>query len=177
MYLVFRKDKEILLSVDLNEYSFDDLIFGQDTVKEILIVKIIESNEDIGKLSNLHSLLNKYYQQTDEVILMYNNNFYNVFHFPIKTILYRTMHYMNAGDLRIQECLSIRFVEDNLITFDQNEGLYLCNKQCSYLLNNYCNKYEEKINNHICMQCFLEMYPCIENKEAKILWEEKYQNN
>lgn len=177
MYLVFRKDKEILLSVDLSEYSFDDLIFGQDVVKEILIVKIIESNEDIGKLSNLHSLLNKYYQQTDEVILMYNNNFYNVFHFPIKAILYRTMHYMNAGELRIQECLSIRFIEDNLITFDQNKEVYLCDKQCSYLSNNYCNKYGEKVDNHICMQCFLEMYSCMEKKEAKILWEEKYQNN
>ena len=33
MYLVLRKNQEILLSIYLNVYNFDDLFFGQDTVK------------------------------------------------------------------------------------------------------------------------------------------------
>lgn len=176
MYLVFRKNREILLSINLNKYSFDDLIFGQDTVKEILITKIIESNDDIGKLSELYDLMNNYYQQADEVILMYNNNFYNVFHFPIKKILYRTMHYMNAGDLRIQECLSVRFVEDNLVTINPEEELLICDEKCLYFDNNHCNKYGENITNHICQQCFLEMYPIIELEKTKLFWEDRYNN-
>ena len=120
--------------------------------------------------------MNNYYQQADEVILMYNNNFYNVFHFPIKKILYRTMHYMNAGDLRIQECLSVRFVEDNLVTINPEEELLICDEKCLYFDNNHCNKYGENITNHICQQCFLEMYPIIELEQAKLFWEERYNN-
>lgn len=180
MYLVLRKNQEILLSIDLNEYSFDQLIFGQEVVKEILIKKIIENNEDINALSYLYNLLKPVYKQADEVILIYKDNFYNVQHFPIKNIYYRTLHYLNAGTLQIEEDLSIRFVEDNSVKIDPNKKLLICDKNCSYFNNNYCNKYQEMIKNHICIQCFLEMSSVIKEEQEdknEIFDQDRYVNS
>ena len=38
------------------------------------------------------------------------------------------------------------------------------------------NKYGENITNHICQQCFLEMYPIIELEKTKLFWEDRYNN-
>ena len=62
MYLVFRKDKNIILSIDLNEYEFDDLIFGRDSVKELLFIKTIKENSDFGSLKPLYDLLYNNYK-------------------------------------------------------------------------------------------------------------------
>ena len=158
MYLVLRKNKEIILSINLNEYNFDDLIFGQDTVKELLFIKTIKENSDFDALRPLYELLNKYYHEADETLLVYTEDLYNVIHFPIKAILYRDMHYMHERIMEVQEYLSIRFVEDNQIRFNRDKKVFECDSKCSYYELFKCNKYNcETINNEICEQCKLEM--------------------
>lgn len=160
MYLVFRKDKNIILSIDLNEYEFDDLIFGRDSVKELLFIKTIKENSDFGSLKPLYDLLYNNYKDADETLLVYSDNLYNVIHFPIKNILYRDMHYMHERTMEVQEYLSIRFIEDNMIEYNNEKENFECSRQCSYYDFSFCNKYnEEIINKEICEQCKLEMEP------------------
>ena len=162
MYLVLRKNQEILLSIDLNEYTYDNLIFGQDTVKELLFIKTIYTNDDFNVLKPLYELLNQYYEEADETILIYNENLYNIIHFPIKAVLHRNMHYVRERKMEVQDYLSIRFTEDNEIKYNKKTEKFECSHRCEYNQVFKCSKYQtDIINNEICEQCYLEMQPVL----------------
>ncbi len=170
MHLIMKKNNEILLSIPLDNFNFDQILFGSDKVKEISFIKTLKNSDELYFNQLKQKIESSDYLEATSTIIFYSENIYFSYNVPIKTILYRTQGYMRDREFEMQENLSIRFIEDNFFIIDKNNNFVFCDKEkCLHFKENYCSKYkvslDKKINNNflICKQCFLETTPSIKN--------------
>ena len=167
MNIIFKGfDNNILMNLDFSKIDIEDIIFGCDKVKEILITNKIKTfndcvlNDIYQKLSLLDKTLIK------ETLIYYDKEHYLKYNFSIEAFYYRIQDYSKERQIELLEKLSIRFKEDNLLKFNKIDNLLECNFNCKYLKLNFCSKYNKKLDFNktkfiVCKNCFLDMWPSI----------------
>lgn len=181
IFLVFKEQDDIIATIKIEPSSFHKIIFNHDTVKELAFSHFIE-NSDERTLEEIYNIIQTidYRKATSVYIYHSGGNFYG-FSIPVKKVLYRTISYVeNQVDLRFQELLSIRFIEDNKIIIDKENNCTYCDTQyCNYCdtKNLKCTKYnlpiiKEKENKFIVNRaCFVEMSETIRNDSFEDLYD------
>lgn len=171
MFLIFkRKDKEDF-KVEITPKEADNIIYGNDKVKEISIIHYVTNGEDIT-LEEIYKEINSIdKEEIMETVAYYSENMQFSFKVSIKALYYRVQDYMREQNLEIVENLSIRFTEDNEVGINDTDNFLFCDKlKCCYLKgNDYCLKYNKELQKYknqilVCKGCFLESWPTLGRK-------------
>lgn len=175
MKVILKNKNNILKEIDLNSYKIDNIVFGTDLVKEILLERETTNNQNDQNLEKLRDEFLLYKDDITEIIFYYNNTLFFSFHGQVKSVLCRIISYMQERKFIFLEKLSIRFIEDNLPI--KNDLLY-CSNDCPYLGNEFiCSKYKKYIkNNIICKECFFEIAGVLQQKELSEFYQTSINN-
>lgn len=175
MFLIIKKNNLFITKINLDIYDLQDSLFGTNSIKELVFFKYLKNTNENYLLTLFEQLkfLNNDNENFYTFIIEYNENMNFSFNAQIKQVSHQVRSYMERKEIKIQERITIRFLEDNLLSLKETENgnFLLCDKKCPYYKETFCNKYNKKLISYkndyfISKECFLEN---INNEKNKII--------
>lgn len=179
--LTIKKDDLILLNVELTSYNIEDMIFGTDSIKELVFFRYIKNTDEATMEDLFHKIDIVEKGEIYTFIIYYSAELYFIFTGRLKKVFYNIQSYMERKELKTQERLAIRFEEDNEIKISPKRDYFVCDHICPYLQDGYCIKYKKRLIPDrdayvICQKCFIESFQKAERIICEGVYAEMIEN-
>lgn len=167
---------------ELDNCNFDTILFETNSVREIVIVKIMQNTEKFY-LEELYNFL-RTFKDIKEITFEFSKEQSITVKSGIKNIWYRSPSVYKMGDeIVLRETIIIRLYPDCFPKVNLEKQIVTCDLQCPYFKPGFCTRFKTKLNiikdtldSFVCTQCFMENKCLHEETDEMILYNKILDN-